>query len=272
MANKGFEQVRTSASDAAVKLALVQELAYFVKRGLERLEATGPSVRVASVVNAIRSVLADSLVSGHQERLKQPELRQRVLNAYFDECEANARLYLKEPLVPVALTHWKEEAVILRQRYGDVEAWRETAQPTLEGALDMAWRNLRLAQQRWMAWLALGSMFWHTPEGLYRPGNGQGVRAEVHDFNAVSDALRRELQAMEKRLLMFGLLSEGEAASAVRRWAHRTHLGEGMSVMEYLRVDGQLPSSWSCEEENQFRASLSQAAQGAQTASMRVER
>lgn len=260
MANNGFSQLRISASDAAVKLELVRELANFVKRGLTRHDSSASGLRVGSVANAIRSVLADSLASGQKERLTQAELRERALNAYFDECEANARLYLKEPLAPMSLTHWKEEEAILRQRYGEVAAWRDTGEPTLEGALAMAWRNLRRTQQRWMVWLALGSMFWHTPEGSYRQG---AESAEVRDFNAVSDALRRELQAMEKRLLMFGLLSEGEDAAAVRRWARHTHLGAGMSVMEYLQADGQLPSFWSCEEEDQFRAALHPAAQAA---------
>lgn len=257
MANNGFAQLRTSTSDAAVKLELVQALAYFVKRGLERFDASGAGLRVGSVVNAIRSVLADSLIHSHSERLKPVELRTRALNAYFDECEANARLYLKETFVPVPVTHWEEESVVRRQRYGASEDWRETEPPTLEGALTMAWRNLRVAQQRWMAWMALGSMFWQTPEGRYHQGDES---AEVRDFNAVSEALRRVRMAMEKRLLMFGLLSEGEDAAVVRQWAYRTHLGEGMSVMEYLTNDGVLPSSWSCEEEDQFRASLRQAA------------
>lgn len=258
MPKNGFEQVRTSTGDAAVKLELVRELANFVKRGLTRHDSSASGLRVGSVVNAIRSVLADFLANGQKERLTQAELRERALNAYFEECEANARLYLKEPLAPIPLTHWPEEVALLRQRYGEVAAWREKGEPTLEGALAMAWRNLRLAQQRWMVWLALGSMFWHTPEGSYRQGDES---AEVRDFNAVSEALRRELQAMEMRLLMFGLFSEGEDAAAVRRWARHTHLGAGMSVMEYLQADCQLPSSWSCEDEDQFRAALHPAAQ-----------
>lgn len=125
--------------------------------------------------------------------------------------------------------------------------------------MGMSMHNLRMAQQRWLVWLALGSMFWTTPEGIYRQ---RDESPEVLDFNAVSDALRRELQTMEKRLLMFALLSGGDDAATVRHWVLQTQLGEGMSVMEYLTADGVLPSSWSVEDEVRFRASLHQAQSG----------
>lgn len=245
----GFSNVRTTASDARVKLKLVQELAYFVSRGLEKYGFPPPQARWATVVNAILATLADSMIHGSTERMPDAALRTRALEAYLAEFEANCRMYLKESVVPVSVTRWDEEDSLIQARYGSTVAYA-TATPSLDGALDMAWLNLRRAQQRWITWMCLGSMLHNTPQGRERDS------AEYRDFEAVSKVLLSEVRGMEKRVLMFSLLKGGEAADKARSWLLQTTLCEGMSVMEYLEYDGQLPSGWRSADEESLRASF----------------
>ncbi len=205
---------------------------------------------MGSVVNAIRAALADSMVQGTTEKLSEAELRKRLVTAYLDEYQADCRLYLKEQVAPMPVSRWAEEEALITALYGEHQPYGVDAPPSLDGALTVAWLNLRRAQQRWMAWLGLGAMFWQTPEGRARDG------AEAADFEAVSKALRLELRAMEKRMLMFSLLKGGEAAEKARAWLLTTTLCDGMSVMEYLELDGALPSSWRTDDDVALRASI----------------
>ena len=245
----GFSNVRTTASDARVKLKLVQELAYFVSRGLEKFGFPPSQARWAPVVNAIQATLAESMLHGVTERMPEETLRMRALEAYLAEFDANSRMYLKEVVIPVAVTRWDEEESLIQKRYGSAVAFT-TATPSLDGALEMAWLNLRRAQQRWITWMCLGSMLHNTPQGRERDS------AEYRDFEAVSKVLLGELRGMEKRVLMFSLLKGGEAAETARTWLLQTTLCEGMSVMEYLEYDGQLPSGWRSVDEQALRASF----------------
>ncbi len=250
MPDNGFKNVRTTASDAKVKLHFVRELTYFVERGLEKFGHPSSGVRLAAVVNAIRASLADSMVHGFAEKLSETELRTRLVTAYLDEYQADCRLYLKEQVAPVPVSRWDEEMALITARYGEHMPYGADAPPSLDGALAVAWLNVRRAQQRWMAWMGLGAMFWQTPEGRNRNGR------EVVDFEAVSKALRQELRSMEKRMLMFSLIKGGEAAEKARAWLLTTTLCEGMSVMEYLELDGVLPNSWRTDDDVALRASI----------------
>lgn len=245
-----FNRVRTTASDAQVKLKLVQELTCFIGRGLEKFGHPPSQLRWQAISNTIQAILADSMLTGVVERLTAPALHERVLEAFFTEYDANCRLYLKEIVVPVAMTRFGEESAIIAHRYSAEVSHLEPA-PTLDGALDMAWLNLRRAQQRWIVWMCLGSMLHNTPQGRARDG------VEFGDFDAVSKVLMGELHRSEKRMLMFALLKGGEAAETARAWLLATTLCEGMSVMEYLEYDTQLPSRWRVADEEAFRASLS---------------
>lgn len=245
----GFSAVRTTASDATTKLQLVQELTYFVSRGLEKFGFLPSKTRWASVSNAIQAALADSVVNGVTEKVSAAEQRQRVLEAFFDEFDANCKMFLKEVVVPVAVTRWDEEGEVIANRYGTLAEYK-VAKPTLDDALAMAWLNLRRAQQRWMTWMCLGAILHNTPQGRERDS------AEFQDFEGVSKALLSEVRGMEKRVLMFSLLKGGDAANQAKAWLLTTTLCEGMSVMEYLECDGQLPSNWRSDDEAAFRASM----------------
>ncbi|WP_157657794.1 hypothetical protein [Burkholderia ubonensis] len=245
--HKGFSNVQTTANDAVAKLNLVEELSRFVQQGLDKLPPS--QVRTAPVVNAIKAALADSMVHGHSERQTVAATRQRLLDAYLTEYDGNCRLFFKELVVPARLTRWEEEEHVLAQRY-DIAPSRLAPLPSLDGALEMAWLNLRRAQQRWIVWLCLGSMLHHTPQGRERDS------AEVRDHSEVARMLLGEVRTMEKRVLMFSLLKGGEATRRARDWLLRTALGDGMSVMEYLEYDGQLPSSWRSDDEQALRASF----------------
>lgn len=247
--NHGFSDVRTTASDAQVKFKLVQELAYFVSRGIEKFGFPPAKVRWASVANALQAALAESMLHGSTERMTATALRQRVLDAYLTEYDANCKLYLKEVVVPTAVTRWDEEEAAIAKRYGAVVPYTTPA-PSLDGALEMAWLNLRRAQQRWMTWMCLGSMLHNTPQGRERDS------AEFSDFDGVSKLLLSEMRGMEKRVLMFSLLKGGDAAEKARTWLLKTTLCEGMSVMEYLEYDGQLPSGWRSADEQSLRDSF----------------
>lgn len=246
-----FSNIRSSASVAKVKLELVQEMTRFVARGIKQV-GSASLVRWAPVSNAVQAALVESVMHGVTERVAEQEVRKRVLVSFFDEYDANSRPGLKGTVPPVALTRWDEEESLILERYG-VLAGYKTVDPSLDGALEMAWLNLHRAQQRWMVWLCLGSLLHNTALG-----REQGSQ-EVDDFNAVLKALLLETRSMEKRVLMFALLKGGDAAANARDWVLRTTLAQGMSVMEYLEYDGQLPHSWSVADEEALRASLAAA-------------
>ncbi|KVP96779.1 hypothetical protein WJ97_12935 [Burkholderia ubonensis] len=247
--HNGFSNVQTTSNDAAVKLALVEELSRFVQRGLDRFCLPSSQVRMAPVVNAIKAALADSMLHGHTERMSEAAARERLLEAYLTEYDGNCKLYLKEAVVPVRVTRWDEEASAIAKRY-ESSVEHKTPEPSLDGALTMAWLNLRRAQQRWIAWLCLGAMLHNTPQGRERDS------AEVRDLDTVARTLMGEVRGMEKRVLMFALLKGGEAAEKARKWLLQTTLCQGMSVMEFLEFDGQLPSSWRADDEKSLRASF----------------
>lgn len=250
--SNGFSNVRTSASDARVKFQLVKELAYFVSRGLEKFGFPSSGVRSAPVVSAIQATLAESMAHGVTEKLAEAALRERLLKDYLVEFDANSKMFLKEVITPTSVTRWEEEDDIIKQRYGEVVPYTK-AEPSVEGALEMAWMNLRRAQQRWIVWMCLGSMLHNTPQGRERHS------AEYQDFEAVSDVLRHEMRGMEKRVLMFALLKGGDAAQQAREWLLKTTLCQGMSVMEYLEYDGALPGSWQTTDEEALRQSIAAA-------------
>ncbi|WP_157641869.1 hypothetical protein [Burkholderia ubonensis] len=232
-----------------MKLELVEELARFVQRGLERFCPPSAQVRTAPVVNAIKAALAESMIHGHTERMTPAEARERLLEAYLAEYEGNCTLYLKEAVVPVPVTRWDEEPAAIVKRY-ETTVGRQQPEPNLDGALAMSWHNLRRAQQRWVAWLCLGAMLHSTPQGRERDST------EVRDLDTVARALMSEVRSMEKRVLMFSLLKGGDAADQAREWLRKTTLSHGMSVMEYLETDGQLPASWRSADEKALRESL----------------
>lgn len=247
--SNSFCVVRTTASDAKAKLLLVKELAYFISKGINKMGFPPSGLRTASVVNAIQATLAEAMTYGGTENLTETAARERVLNAYLAEFDGNSKLFLKELVTPTTVTSWDEEEALITKRYGKAVAYPEV-QPTLDGALEMAWLNLRRAQQRWVTWMCLGAMLHQTPQGRERDS------AEYQDFEAVSQALRNEMRGMEKRVLMFALLKGGDAAVEAREWLMRTTLSEGMSVMEYLEYDGALPSSYRGDDEKALRESI----------------
>lgn len=248
--SNSFCVVRTTASDAKAKLLLVKELAYFISKGINKMGFPPSGLRTASVVNAIQATLAEAMTYGGTENLTEKAARERALEGYFAEFDGNSKLFLKELVTPTAVTSWdEEEEALIAKRYGKAVPYAKVP-PTLDGALEMAWLNLRRAQQRWITWMCLGAMLHQTPQGRERDS------AEYQDFEAVSQALRHEMRGMEKRVLMFALLKGGDAAVEAREWLMRTTLSEGMSVMEYLEYDGALPSSYRGDDEKALRESI----------------
>lgn len=245
----GFSNVSTTASDARIKLKLVRELSSFISRGFDKYGLPSPDVRWASVTNAIQACLAESILQGATERMPEEAVRERVIAAYLDEYGRNCQLFLKDEVLPTAVTHWAEESALIQKRFGSQAAYKTVA-PSLDGALEMAWMNLRRAQQRWICWLCLGAMLYSTPQGRERSS------AECNDFDRAAKALLNDVRLMEKRMLMFALLKGGEAAEQAKAWLLKTTLSAGMSVMEYLEYDGQVPSSWRTADEQALRATF----------------
>lgn len=247
-----FAQIQTTSDEAAIKLDLVDELARFVESRFARLGQPLAAVRWAPVVNCIKAELSAFAIKGRKGSTPKDGLRQLVIEHYFAEYETNCRTFLHEIVHPVAVTHWAEESAHILANYGGERRLPAEA-PTVAGALDMAWANLRTAQQRWAVWLCLGAMLHRTAAGRERDS------AEVQDYSAVSSVLNADVKAMSRRVMAFAILDGGDGLSKVRQWMHKTMLSPSMSVMEYLSYDNGLPHSWRAEDENGFRASIAAA-------------
>lgn len=247
-----FAQIQTTSDEAAIKLDLVDELARFVESRFARLGQPLAAVRWAPVVNCIKAELSAFAIKGRKGSTPKDGLRQLVIEHYFAEYETNCRTFLHEIVHPVAVTHWAEEAAHIVAHYGS-ERRPPAESPTVAGALEMAWANLRTAQQRWAVWLCLGAMLHRTAAGRERDS------AELQDYSAISSVLKADVKDMSRRVMAFAILDGGESLDQVRHWMHKTMLSGSMSVMEYLSYDNGLPHSWRAEDEKGFRASIAVA-------------
>lgn len=251
MANE-FAALQTTAPEASVKLQLVREMVRFVRLGLKDPLNPKPQASLITVASAVQAGFVDSLVAGQGSAAGDGSVCSHILESFFDEYDSNCRLYYKELVPPVTLTLWKEEAELVVRRYGTLVT-RLDVQATVEGALKIAWANLRRAQQRWAIWLVLGSLFQKTPEGQ---------RAETEaarSYEVVSRALLADLETMTKRMLMFALVVGGAEAEEAKHWVLRTSLGEGMALVEMLTYDGALPLKWLRTSEAELRDSIKHA-------------
>lgn len=254
-----FKDVRTTAGDASAKLILVTMLSRFILQGLNRHAGSIGALRANfnSIVNEIKASLPESIVYNEPAaKEKQKAYREAALTAYFEAYAETCKTFLKEVVPPFPVTDWAEEAEMSEAYFRVPSVKRHVGKvtPDVAGALEIAWLNVRRAQQRWVSWLCLGSMFKNT-------GAGQSQESiEQAYFQRVSMHLLQEVNEMVRRLVMFSLFQGGEQADAVRKWLLKTSFSRGMSVMEYLEVDGRMPGSWYPSDENSFRSSLANCA------------
>lgn len=246
-------EVRSTAEEAKVKFLLVKELAYFVGRSFQRFGRVASDLRWMAVVNAINSELAYSMVQGAKDRTPEPELRARVIAQFFKEYEANCRMFCGGSVHPMELTRWAEERAHIQQAYG-TPLEHVSAPPSVDGALQTAWSNLRLSQQRLAVWLSLGALLFTTSMARDKDS------AELQDYDAVSKFLTTEVRTMERRMLMFSLLQGGQAADRAKEWMLKTSFSSHMAVMEYVSPDGELPHSWKSADEQALRDSIAACA------------
>ena len=82
------------------------------------------------------------------------------------------------------------------------------------------------------------------------------VRDPVPGFSELHALLYKELNEAFRQLLLFGVLVPDAMQARVRKKVLHHYFHEGMSIMGYLTIDGELPRGWSGTEEEEFRAEL----------------
>ncbi|MBG6083143.1 hypothetical protein [Rubrivivax gelatinosus] len=249
-----FSGVNTTATDAAVKVRFVKDLASFVRGGLCEYGDVTIARRVAAPVDAILARLADSLLSGVDEGAAPDQARVRVVSAFLADYLQVCQARMREDVPPVPITLWPEEEELIAERFGR-QAEGGSLPFNVDGAVEMSWRNLRRAQQRLVAWSCLGKMLCRS----LGSGDGGGESPQMLDYEAVSSALLEAVNRMKRRMLAVSLVAGGAAAERAREWVVRTMFGAGMSIMEYMEPDGVVPSRWSADDELALRASLAAA-------------
>lgn len=253
-----FERLNSTQTEARVKLELVNHLAAFVRRGMPQAGFSSSNLQPDVIVNAIVATLARSLVNGMVDPVSDESLREQLIQAYLYKYEQVCRMQSVAASPAVLVTDWPQEA---REMFAILKAMPVAApyvEPTVAGALDMAWHNLYEAQQRWVVWLCLAAMYHQTPEGYsVRMGKGAvqpGPGALMLDD--VSQCLIQQMRKQERHMMMFAIIQGGAALGKAQEWICQHSLSADMSIMEYLSLNNRIQGSWCTEEEESFRASL----------------
>lgn len=251
--NTGFKLINTTKNDAEAKIELIEHICGFVKLGLEKYGFKESNGAWWIVKSTLQSSLGFSALNGVGESLDTTRIRDRLMASYYDNYENLCDMLFGEIVQPVSVTTWAEEDLLVADRYKEA-ACRSMEEPSVDGALRMAWMNMGRARQRLVAWMSLGEMLENTQEGRDRNG------MVYLEFEKVSKTIQAEVMEMERNVLMFSLLKGGEAADKARKWAIKSVLKEDNSVMEYLKLDGELVSRWDANEEEEFRKSIFESA------------
>lgn len=253
-----FERLTSTQTEARVKLELVNHLFAFVRRGMPQEGFSSISPQPDIVVNAIVATLARSLVHGAVEAISADTMRENVLQAYLYKYAQVCRMHSVTTSPVVLVTDWPEEAREVGSILKTMPVSAPKVEPSVAGALDMAWHNLHEAQQRWVAWLCLASMYHQTPDGYaVRMGKGAAQPSQGSKMlDEVSLYLVQQISKQERYMMMFAIVQGGDALDKAKEWIGQHAMSRGMSVMEYLTVNNRFSGPWSSAAEDSFRASI----------------
>ena len=81
-------------------------------------------------------------------------------------------------------------------------------------------------------------------------------RKQEQEFSSLTAALFSNLNEAYRSYFMFANIEGGDAQKEAKKAAYRHYLKTGSSIMDYLTFDGNVPSQWWAEDEENFRKEI----------------
>ncbi len=240
-----FGDTMVPPASARARVELVQALVRFVKQGLRGIDGR-TTVDLSAFSSAVVESYISALTGGFEVKaLSAEEARADAFEAFKQSYLEMARRYEDGTPLP-ALHGWgpQEEAAPSEDDDNEPDDF------SVHAALKVAKANAQRARMRVLCLYCLGA---HLPRVL---NDSRTSSAAGASYAAASEELWKQVKRFEMDIMMFAIVVGGKELAAARAQIVNQYLGPSNSVMQYLSMDGQLPSRWLSSSEQAFRDSV----------------